>query len=94
MGVNISSINNTEEKSHCKYPGLGPNNILKIRKLFETSPSTQIDRKKLMDLLQIAKFETDVLFDFFDIDGNGYIDSYEFICSIAMLTHSYIEVNL
>lgn len=93
MGVNVSNLNNPEDKDLCKYPNLNPQNAVKLKRLFENNPTTQIDRKKLMELLQISKFETETLFDFFDIDGNGFIDSYEFICCSAMLTHTHHEVR-
>ena len=33
------------------------------------------------------------MFDHFDMDGNGKIDSYELVCAMAMLSHSTLEVS-
>ena len=33
------------------------------------------------------------LFDHFDMDGNGKIDSYEFVCAMAMLSHATLDVS-
>ena len=33
------------------------------------------------------------LFEHFDMDGNGKIDSYEMVCALAMLSHSTLEVS-
>lgn len=34
------------------------------------------------------------LFEHFDMDGNGKIDSYEFVCALAMLSHSNLDVRI
>jgi hypothetical protein len=94
MGVNVSNIENNDSRNLCKYPGLGPNNVIKLKKNFDKGQINQVDKKKLMDILEVNKFETELVFEFFDIDGNGFIDPYEFICSVAMLTHSSVEVTI
>ena len=68
-------------------------NFFKLTPCVELVKSIPTDRKGLMEILNTLKFETDIIFDFFDIDGNGVIDAYEYICSVAMITHSSNEVN-
>ena len=46
-----------------------------------------------MNILSLGKRETDIIFDYFDMDGSGQLDSYEFTCAIAMLVHSSIELK-
>ena len=92
MGVNVSKIENNDSTNLCRYPGLGPINVIKIKKYLDKGQANQVDKKKLMEILELNKFETEIIFEFFDIDGSGFIDPYEFICSVAMLTHSSVEV--
>lgn len=33
------------------------------------------------------------MFKYFDMDGNGKIDSYEFICALALMAHGTLAVN-
>lgn len=93
MGVELSTIMNSSQTSLVKYSNLSPSNLMKLKKFFEKNSTSVIDRKGLMEILNTLKFETDIIFDFFDIDGNGVIDAYEYICSVAMITHSSNEVN-
>lgn len=34
------------------------------------------------------------IFDHFDMDGNGKVDSYEFTCAMAMLSHASLQVRV
>jgi hypothetical protein len=61
--------------------------------MYEKNPlNTCPDKKQFASMYSIGKRETDIIFDYFDMDGNGQIDSYEFICAVAMLAHSSTEV--
>ena len=46
-----------------------------------------------MNILGVSKRDTDIIFDYFDMDANGNLDSYEFTCAIAMLVHSSTELR-
>jgi WD40 repeat protein/Ca2+-binding EF-hand superfamily protein len=68
--------------------------MAKLKNMYDKNPSsTQPDKKQLMSILTIGKRETDIIFDYFDMDGNGQLDSYEFTCCMAMLVHSSIEMK-
>jgi hypothetical protein len=34
------------------------------------------------------------VFKYFDMDGNGKIDSYEFICALALMAHGTLAVKV
>ena len=66
----------------------------KIKLLYDKNPlNTSFDRRKIISLLNSGKRETDIIFEYFDMDENGVIDSYEFICAVAMLIHSSTELR-
>lgn len=95
MGVDISKDTKTDTKQdQLKLVQFGPSNLLKIKGLYDKNPlNTSFDRRKLISLLNCGKRETDIIFEYFDMDENGVIDSYEFICAVAMLIHSSIELR-
>jgi hypothetical protein len=95
MGAEFSQDNRSDVKSeNIRLKELNPAALAKIKNMFEKNPlNTQPDKKQLMSMLSIGKRETDIIFEYFDMDGNGLIDSYEFICAIAMLVHSSVDVS-
>lgn len=38
-----------------------------------------------------SNHEVDVIMELLDLDGNGAIESYEFMCAMAMLAHGTID---
>ena len=52
-----------------------------------------MDRSKLMSLTGIGQRESDILFEYFDMDGDGQIDDYELTCAIAMIIYSSIDLK-
>jgi len=61
-----------------------------IRERFELmcDEDQSLEKDMFAKLLKIAPNEADILFEFFDMDGSGKIDSYEFICGLALLSQS------
>jgi hypothetical protein len=50
--------------------------MAKLKNMYNKNPtSTQPDKKQLTNLLSIGKRETDIIFEYFDMDGNGQLDS-------------------
>ena len=94
MGCDIS----TEQKSdlieeQIKFRSLSPYNLIKIKENYQKEPNFSPDKNLFISMSEAGKKETNILYDFFDMDGNGQIDSYEFICIIAMLLHSSNELR-
>ena len=97
MGADISTENNRSDvkADQIKLKELSPSSIAKLKIMLDKNPlNTQPDKKQFMQILSAGKRETDIIFDYFDMDGNGQIDSYEFTCGVAMLVHSSVEVNI
>ena len=93
MGAEYSTDSRNDLKEdQLKFTSLSPSNILKLKQYYEKNPTSSLDKKGLISLLGTNKRETDLVFEFYDLDGSGQIDSYEFICAVAMLCHSSIEV--
>ncbi len=96
MGAEFSQESRSDVKSEqIRLKELSPGCLVKLKNMFDKSPlKTEPDKKQFMSLLNVSKRETDIIFEYFDMDGNGQIDSYEFICAIAMLVHSSVDVKL
>lgn len=94
MGAEISNeCRNDLKEDQLKFSNLSPSNIAKIKQFFEKNPTSTLDKKAVMSLLEIQRKEVELLFEFYDLDASGQIDSYEFICAVAMLCHSSVEVK-
>lgn len=95
MGVDFSKEIKTDVKhDQIKLVQLSPLSLNKIKLLYDKNPlNTSFDRRKIISLLNSGKRETDIIFEYFDMDENGVIDSYEFICAVAMLIHSSTELR-
>ena len=46
-----------------------------------------------MSFLKLDQREVEILFDYFDMDGDGEIDEYELTCALAMIVHSSLELR-
>lgn len=95
MGVDLSKeIKSDVKHDQLKFSQLSPSNLMKLKALYDkNSTNTNIDKRKLISTLNCGKKETDIIFEYFDMDENGVIDSYEFICAVAMLIHSSVELR-
>ena len=95
MGAEISQDSRSDIKpDQLKLKELSPSNIMKLKTMFDKNPlNTNPDKKQIMNIFGIGKRETDIIFEYFDMDGNGQLDSYEFVCAIAMLVHSSTDVK-
>lgn len=95
MGVDLSKEIKTDIKhDQLKLSQLSPSSLAKLKALYDKNPiNTSFDRRKLISTLNCGKKETDIIFEYFDMDENGIIDSYEFVCAVAMLNHSSVELR-
>ena len=95
MGVDLSKDIKTDVKyDQLKFSQLSPSSLMKLKALYDKNPSnTNLDKRKIISTLYCGKKETDIIFEYFDMDENGVIDSYEFICAVAMLIHSSVELR-
>jgi Ca2+-binding EF-hand superfamily protein len=95
MGADFSKENKIEIKPEkLLFYQLSPSNLTKLKTNFDKNPiTTSFDKKKFISFLNCGKKETEIIFDYFDMDDNGVIDSYEFTCAIAMLCYSSKEIR-
>jgi len=93
MGADLSKTSRSDiNPEDIRLKELSPKSISKLRKSLQNQPSGfRVDRSKLISSLGIGQREADILFDFYDMDGNGEIDNYELTCAIAMPIYSSIE---
>lgn len=69
-----------------------PGFISKLKDKLESSTHQfSLDKEGLKQVFNCSTKECDVVFEYFDINGDGKIDSYEFLCAITMLSHSTLE---
>ena len=50
-----------------------------------------LDRNGLKAFFKCKDREIDVLMDMFDMDQNGSIDSYEFVCALSLMSHATLD---
>lgn len=48
----------------------------------------------LANLLKIPKSEAEDLIEYADLDGDGFLDSYDFICLVGLFTKAELEEKL
>lgn len=69
-----------------------PGFISKLKEKLESSTHQfSLDKEGLKQVFNCSTKECDVVFEYFDINGDGKIDSYEFLCAITMLSHSTLD---
>jgi microtubule-associated protein-like 6 len=94
MGATFSNDNRSDIKSEqLRLKELNPSSIQKLKQTFSKNNTIKIDKKQAMSILNIDQRECDILFDYFDMDGDGQIDNYELTCAIAMLVHSSLDLR-
>ena len=95
MGADYShNLNQSFSEEEIKLKELSPSSIFKLKQEFSRNPQGfHLGRKQAMNLLKIDQREVEILFDYFDMDGNGEIDEYELTCALAMIVHSSLDLR-
>ena len=95
MGADLTKVSSSDiNPDEIRLKELSPKSISKLRKSFAKNPSSsKMDRSKILSTLGIGHREIDILFKYFDLDGNGEIDDYELTCALAMLIYSSVELK-
>ena len=95
MGADYSSNSNSNiGNEELKLKELSPNAIFRLKQEFSRNPQGfHLGKKQAMSMLKIGQREAEILFDYFDMDGNGEIDDYELTCALAMIVHSSLELR-
>ena len=95
MGADLSKSSRSDiNPEDIKLKELSPKSIAKLRQSFLKNPSSmRLDRSKLISFTGIDQRESDILFEYFDMDGDGEIDDYELTCAFAMIIYSSIELK-
>lgn len=93
MGAEYSGIQRSEVKSSQKIAGFNPKQIEMIKEKFilMCDDDLGIDIAKFQQLIKMKDADAKVVFQLFDIDNSGRIDSYEFICGLAIQSHTTLE---
>ena len=93
MGADYPTNSNIE-KEEIRLSELSPNSIFKIKQEFSHNPSGfHLGKNQAMSLLKLEQREVEILFDYFDMDGDGEIDQYELTCALAMIVHSSLDLR-
>ena len=95
MGADLSKTSRSDiNPEEIQLKELSPKAISNLRQsLIKSASSIKMDRSKLMSLTGIGQRESDILFEYFDMDGDGQIDDYELTCAIAMIIYSSIDLK-
>ena len=95
MGADLSNSSRSDiNPDEVRLKELSPKSITNLRKsLLESPSSIRLDRSKLISFTGIGQREADIIFEYFDMDGDGEIDDYELTCAIAMLIYSSIDLK-
>ncbi len=77
MGADLSKSSRSDiNPEDIKLKELSPKSITKLRQSFLKKPSSsKMDRSKLISFTGIGQRESDILFEYFDMDGDGEIDT-------------------
>jgi microtubule-associated protein-like 6 len=92
MGQDIS-VNVASTDGMKKYTGFSPKQVDMIKERFELmcDEDQTVDKAKFQQLLKVSAQEADKMFEYFDMDQSGRVDSYEFVCGLALLSSSKLE---
>ena len=95
MGADLSKSSRSDiNLEEIRLKELSPKSISKLKKSFyKNSSSGRIDRSKLISITGIGQRESDILFEYFDMDGDGEIDDYELTCAISMIIYSSVDLK-
>ena len=77
-----------------KLRQLSPKSISKFRQtLLDNESSINIDNTKLVSILGLDQRVSNILMEYFDMNDDSEIDTYEFKCALAMLIYSSIDLK-
>jgi Ca2+-binding EF-hand superfamily protein len=95
MGNEYSGLIRNELTSCRKLMGHNPAQLRLLREKFMLTcdDDLSIQKPAFMDLLKLKDPEATQIFKLFDTDNSDRIDSYEFICCTALLSHSTLKVS-
>ena len=95
MGADIAKSSRSDiNPENIKLKHLSPKSISKFRQtLLENESNIRIDSTKLVSILGLEQRESNILMEYFDMDGDGEINNYEFRCALAMLIYSSIDLK-
>jgi Ca2+-binding EF-hand superfamily protein len=68
-----------------------PAYILKLKAKFDANEDLTMQKGDIKKFFSCSNHEVDVIMELLDLDGNGSIESYEFMCAMAMLAHGTID---
>ena len=92
MGADINDSN--IERDEIRLSELSPNSIFRLKQELSNKPSGfKINKNQAKSLLKLEQREIEILFDYFDMDGDGEIDQYELTCALAMIVHSSLDLR-
>lgn len=92
MGVAHTIEKEQFPKDLMNLSNFSPGFIAKLKDNLETSSyQFNLDKDGLKDLFKCSDKEAETVFEYFDQNGDGHIDSYEFLCAITMLSNSSLD---
>ncbi|KRX05725.1 WD40-repeat-containing domain [Pseudocohnilembus persalinus] len=93
MGNDISQGSYQELDGLKKFAGFSPGQVEMIREKFDimADEDLTISKEAFRKLMKVNEAETNKIFDCFDMDQTNRIDSYEFICGLALLSQSTLK---
>ena len=93
MGADYPTNSNIE-RDDIRLSELSPNSIFRLKQELSRNPSGfRLNKKQAMFYLKLEQREVDILFDYFDMNGDDEIDEYELTCALAMIVHSSLDLR-
>jgi WD40 repeat protein/Ca2+-binding EF-hand superfamily protein len=100
MGKEISKIAYNEEYIDLRVVGLSKTQVGMIKQHFNSLASKTRDgelrfgAKNIASLLGVPAKEAQLIVDFADLDGDGCLSDYEFVCLVGLFTQGALEDKL
>lgn len=92
MGSAITKEKTQLPEDLANLSNFSPGFISKLKDNLESSTyQFSLDKEGLKKLFKCSDKEVQVVFEYFDINGDGKIDSYEFLWALTMLSHSTLD---
>ena len=92
MGVAHTVGKESLPKDLINLSNFSPGFIAKLKDNLETSSyQFNLDKEGLSELFKCSDKEANLVMDYFDQNGDGRIDSYEFLCAITLLSSSTLD---
>ena len=92
MGTAITKEKTEMPEDLKNLSNFSPGFISKLKDNLESSTyQFSLDKEGLKKLFKCSDKEVQTVFDYFDINGDGKIDSYEFLWALTMLSHSTLD---